>query len=364
MKRIGSIVKKDLTQIFRNRFIAVISFLLIIIYGTIYSLMPSKIDETFKLGFFIEVEESVAKRLPFKISQQEIEKRLTESQEERKGAQGVRLIWTKTEGELKNKVEEEDVSAGIAFSLKEPVPEVILYVSSKTPEEIIEAGEVVGKEIAYALVGYELPADLEISIIGVDLVGKQIPVRDKLRVLFLSLVFLLELYGLGNLIMEEVQKKTVNAVLVTPVTLAEFVSAKASTGLIMAFSQGLLLAILIRAIDAQTWLPLIVFLLLGGALIVGLSFILGALSRDFINLMMVSLIPFMIMFFPGLVVLDPGLDSPVIKAIPTYFLIQPINEILNYGKGMLDLTVPALALLIYSVAFFVIGFLILKRRVR
>jgi ABC-type multidrug transport system permease subunit len=161
---------------------------------------------------------------------------------------------------------------------------------------------------------------------------------------------------------EEVQKKTAQAVLVTPVSLKEFISAKAATGILMAFFQGLLVAFLLNALSRETWLPVTIFLFLGASLIVGVAFLIGAVSRDFMSMVMISLIPFIILTFPAFVIIDPGLSSPIIKAIPTYYLLQPLDGILNYRFPFSNYYPSILYLLLFCFAFFILGFWTLKRR--
>jgi ABC-type multidrug transport system fused ATPase/permease subunit len=357
MKRILSIIRKDLIQIFRNRFIAVISFLAIFLYALVYYLMPSKVDEVFKLGFYLKVDAQAAEQLRLAGGKKAIEKRLTED-----GEEGVKIVWADSLEELKRLVRENDVQAGVYLDLSSEKPNVVLYVSSKTPVEVSDAGEMIAREIGYTFLGFQLPVEYETTVIGPDMVGRQIPARDKARILFLSFVLLLELYGLGNLIVEEVQKKTAQAVLVTPVSLKEFISAKAATGILMAFFQGLLVAFLLNALSRETWLPVTIFLFLGASLIVGVAFLIGAVSRDFMSMVMISLIPFIILTFPAFVIIDPGLSSPIIKAIPTYYLLQPLDGILNYRFPFSNYYPSILYLLLFCFAFFILGFWTLKRR--
>jgi hypothetical protein len=130
----------------------------------------------------------------------------------------------------------------------------------------------------------------------------------------------------------------------------------------MAFTQGLLLAFLIQAISVDTWLAVIVLLLLGAAMTVGLAFIIGAVSRDFMSMVMISFIPFVVLLIPSLVLLDPSMSSPILKAIPTYYLVVPLNGILNYQMALSDYTSYLLYLVLFTVVFFILGFMILRRR--
>jgi ABC-2 type transport system permease protein len=361
MSRIWSIVRKDLAQIFHNRFVAIVSLLMIVVFAIIYNLMPSHVDEVFKLGFHLQTAEDSAGQSGLSVSKDQIEARLSEAGKgEAEG--GLQLIWADTVADLENLVEGGEVSAGVSLDVSGQEPSVVLYVSSKTPAEVTEAGEAIAAEIGYALIGYQLPADFQATVIGPDMAGQQIPMRDRMRVLLLAFVFLLELYGLGNLLVEEIQRKTAEAILVTPVTLGDFVSAKAITGILIAFTQGLLLALLLKAMSVDTWPAILILLFLGAAMTVGLAFIMGAMSKDFISMVMVSLIPFVVLMIPGFVLLYPGFSSPLIKAIPTYYLIEPLNGILNYQLRLTNYLSYLLYLALFAVGFFVLGFVILKRR--
>lgn len=361
MNKIFPIIKKDMAQIFRNRFIAVISILLIVVFAIIYNLLPSKVDEVFKMGFHLEVGARAAEEYLLNEGREDIEKRLSEvGGEEAEG--GLELVWADSRKGLAEMVEDDKVSLGVSIDISGQEPNVVLYVSSKAPAEITEAGEAISTEIGYALIGYQLPADFKATMVGPDMMGRQIPMRDKMRVMLLAFVLLLELYGLGNLLVEEIQRKTAEALLVTPVTLGDFISAKAITGILIAFSQGVLLALLLRALTAETWLAIVVFMLLGAAMTVGLAFIMGAISRDFISMIMISLIPFVVLTIPGIIVLSPGFDSPLIKAIPTYYLVEPLNGVLNYQMHLSEYLSSLLYLALFAVAFFVLGFVILKRK--
>jgi ABC-2 type transport system permease protein len=361
MNRIFSITKKDLAQISRNRFVAVISLLVIVFFAIVYNFLPSDVNETLKLGFYLEIDEATAEEYGLSGGRDEIAARFEETSGE-DAQEGLELVWADSLQDLERIVEDEEVSAGISLDLTGQEPDLVLYVSSKAPAEIIDASEAITAEIGYALIGYELPADFEATVIGPDMMGQQVPMRDRLRVMLLAFIFILELYGLGNLLVEEIQHKTAEALLVTPVTLQDFISAKAVTGIIIAFTQGLILAFLIQAISLDTWLAIIILLLLGAAMTVGLAFIIGAVSRDFMSMVMISFIPFMVLMIPSLVLLDPGLNSPILKAIPTYYLVVPLNGILNYQMALSDYMAYLLYLALFTVVFFILGFVILRRR--
>lgn len=76
MSRIAAIVRKDLAQMLRNRFVAVISVLFIVAYALMYYLLPSDVEEVFKLGFHLEVSEEAAAGIGPDAGKEEIAARL------------------------------------------------------------------------------------------------------------------------------------------------------------------------------------------------------------------------------------------------------------------------------------------------
>ena len=68
----------------------------------------------------------------------------------------------------------------------------------------------------------------------------QIPPRDRLRPLLAVLIVIFETFGLANLISEEVERGTIRALLVTPMTVKDLFIAKGIIGVGLAFIQGVL----------------------------------------------------------------------------------------------------------------------------
>ena len=55
-------------------------------------------------------------------------------------------------------------------------------------------------------------------------------------------------------------------------------------------------------------------------------------------------------------------SATVMKAIPTYYMVEPLNGILNYGMGLSDYIASIIYLVLFIIGFFILGFVILKRR--
>ena len=127
----------------------------IVAFAIVYNFLPSEVNETFKLGFYLEIDEATAEQFGLSGGRDEIAARFDEAGGE-EAQEGVELVWADSLEDLERIVEDEEVSAGISLDLSGQEPDLALYVSSKAPAEIIDASEAITAEIGYALIGYEL----------------------------------------------------------------------------------------------------------------------------------------------------------------------------------------------------------------
>jgi ABC-2 type transport system permease protein len=347
MSLVAAIVRKDIKQISRNRFTAVITFLSIFAFAAIYYLMPADVDETFEVGLFLERGREAL--------EQGLEK------EER---EGLEVTFADSPAELRRLVREREVQVGFEVLFPNGEPQVTQYVSSETPEEIREAGEVFGREFGFLLLGRPLPVEMEQQVIGVDMAGSLLPLRDSLRVLLLTAVLMIEVFALSDLLAAEIRSRTVRALLVTPADPRAFLSAKAVTGISLGLGEGLLAGLLLRIITLDTALGVIAFLLAGAVLVTALAFLIGSAGREMMSIIGLSTVAYIVLLLPGFTLIFPGLGSPLMRAIPTEPFIRAIDGLANRGQT-LDVYLPELAYLTaYGLAFFALGYLALKARLK
>ncbi|RJQ50770.1 MAG: ABC transporter permease [Actinobacteria bacterium] len=349
MTRILAIVRKDLRQILSNRFVAVITGLGLIFYPIVYYILPAQVDETFTLGLYVTQ------------GREQIER---QAQRE----EGLRLVFADSEEELRRMVLDKEVQAGFSLtrtgetpSAPNGIPSAILFVSSDTPQEVREAGQTLGRELAFALLGHELPVEFEPTVLGTDRLGEQIPFRNRLRVLLVVLVLVIEVFGMANLLSDEIQRRTVQALLVTPVTVRDFLTAKGVTGTLFAFVQGMIVAGLVRAITVDTLLPVTLLLLLGSLMVTGIGFLAGAVSRDIVSATLWGMLAIVVLA-PGMSAAFPAGIYPLIQLFPTYHLVEPLDGIVNYGLPFSRYLPQVAALAGFDAALLLAGYAVLKRR--
>jgi ABC-2 type transport system permease protein len=85
--------------------------------------------------------------------------------------------------------------------------------------------------------------------------------------------------------------------------------------------------------------PLIILLtlIIGSALVVGLGFLVASLARDVMAVTGWGMLVFIILAIPGFGTAVPGLLSGWAKVIPSYYLTDTVNRVVNYGAGWSDI---------------------------
>ncbi|MDX1614666.1 MAG: ABC transporter permease [Candidatus Promineifilaceae bacterium] len=346
---IAALIRKDVTLFFRNRFFAVVTALALVFYAGAYLAMPDTVNQTLRLAVFAPV-------LPLALEQ---------AQE-----QGLSLSRFESESELLEAVESRDYEAGIVFpsdaasgiGTAERV-QVQVYFDGSVPEEIQEAVTTLLEELAFLQAGRSLAIETDTEVLGVDRVGAQIPMRDRLLPLFAVLIVLVETLGLASLISEEIESGTIRALLVTPLSVGGLFSAKAVTGTGLAFSQAL---IFMAATGNLNESPLIITtaLLLGGVLVTGIGFLLASLGRDLTSVMAWGVPVLLLLTLPSFSVVFPGTLSDWIRVVPSYYLVDTVHLAANLDAGWTDVGLNLLALAGFDLLFILLGVNALRRRIR
>jgi len=241
-------------------------------------------------------------------------------------------------------------------------PQIDLYLASDTPEESREAVSSLMREMIYAQTGQPLAVEFSTQVLpGPDMAGEQIPPRDRMRPLFAVLLIVFETYGMATLITEEVEHRTIQALLVTPVSVKDLFAAKGITGITLAFGQGVLFLAFVGGLNHQ---PVIVILalLLAALLVTGVGFLIASLAKDMMSVLAWGVLALVILVIPGMGVMFPGVITGWAKVIPSYYIVDTVDRVANYGSGWPDIWQNLLILLAFDVAFLVVGMVALRRR--
>ena len=351
---VSTIVGKDLKEFRADRFFLLITGLSIVFYPLIFWLLPSTVDETLRVGVVQRGLDPVVAAVA-------------------EGSDGLAVVELADQASLEEALlfGEGDLVAGLVFpddfvaeaASGEPT-QVRVLVTADVPPEVQTALSALGSELALLALGEAPPTDLlaEPVVLGADRVGDQVSLREQLRPLLAFFVLMTETFALATLVAAEVQTRTVTAVLVTPATRADFLAAKGVVGTGVAFTEATLIMALIGGF--ATGAPiLLVALLLGAALVTGIGMVAGSFGRDFMGVLFTSILVMIPLMIPAFSALFPGAANTWVQVLPTYGFVQTVVEVTTIGAGWADVAPDLLLLTGWTVAAFVIGWVLLGRRV-
>jgi len=345
--RIKALIGKDFSLYFRNRFIAVMTVLGVIVYIGFYFLMPKSVDETLEIGIYSPVDIPGFTRITI---------------------EGLDFIPVESDEILSKGVIAGNYTAGISLSSdflqklsSEEQPEIKLYLASDVPEEIKDSITAIIRELTYQLAGQSVPVSINEQIIGDDMIGMQVPPRDRMRPMLAIFLILFETFGLANLIADELEKGTARALLVTPMSVSELFIGKGLFGIGLAFTQGVLFMAIVGGLNQQP-LIIVLALLLGAIMTTAIGFFIGSVAKDFMSVLAWGMIFFIILVIPAYGVMFPGAVTGWIKFIPSYYLVEMVHNVSSFGAGWGDIWVNIIILLVFSLAVFWIGILGIRRR--
>ena len=345
--RIQALIAKDFSLFFRNRFIAVITVIGIIVYIGFYFLLPRSLDETLEIGVYSPVD------IPG-FTQIEVE--------------GLEFIRVKSDEILSEGVIAGNYTAGIVLSsdfmqtlVSGGTPEINLYVASDVPQEIKDSVSAIIRELAYRIAGQPLNVGINEQVIGNDMAGMQVPPSDRIRPLLAIFLIMFETFGLANLIADELEKGTVRALLVTPLSIRELFIGKGLFGIGLAFFEGVVFMAIVGGLNQQP-IIIILALLLGSIMTTAVGFLIGSLARDFMSVLAWGMILFIILIIPGFGVIFPGAVTGWIKFIPSYYLVDMVHRAASFNAGWGDIWTNIIIMLVFSVVVFAIGILGIRRK--
>lgn len=292
------LVAKDLKLFFRNGFFTFITVLGLAAYIGVYLAMPRSVDETINLGLY-------SATLPAEISEMmEVE---------------AEPLWrAPSETDLRQAVLDREISAGIALpeALLAQIragerPTVTIYLPSDAPEEMHEMMTVMAEAFVLALSGAPLNVEVHEEILGPDMVGQQIPLQDRMLPLFAIFVLMMETLGLASLIGQEIQSRTINALLVT-----------------------------------------------------GIGFLMGAAGKDFLSVLGYGIPAIILLSIPAIGIAFPGLLTGWVRIVPSHYLAETLHQVVNFNAGWRQVGMNLIILLAIDIALLSLGVLVLRRKFR
>lgn len=348
-RTIWTLVLKDLTLFSRNRFFAFVSVFGLLAYIGIYFLMPSTVDELLQVAVYAP---ALPAFLPERIPQE-----------------GLEIVRMDSEEALKEAVAAGEYGLGFVLPAELAAPpagqkiQVRVYFTADLPEELQETYSAMLRELVLLLLGQPLNVQIDEQVLGVDMAGVQIPPRDRMLPLLAVFAMMVETMGLASLLSGEIEARTLQALLVSPLRVEGLFLGKSITGVGMTLIQAVLLLAVTGNIRRQTLL-LLATLLLGALMVTGISFLLASVARSMTSVLGWGVLVVLLLGLPAFGVIFPGLLSNWVRAIPSYYLVDTVHRAANFGLGWEQAWPNLLILLGVDIVLFGLGILALRRKMR
>jgi ABC-2 type transport system permease protein len=267
-----------------------------------------------------------------------------------------------------------DVQVGVAFPerfLADLVTgarglEVTVYTHAAAPPELRQAVTSFVREAAFELAGDALPVqfpDEKDVVVGVDRLGDQVSLREKMRPMLLFIVLMMETFSMASLVSTEVLERTVTAVLVTPAKVTDFIAAKTIFGTLVSLTQALIVLALVGGLTASNWSLMLAVLLIGAVMFTGIALLVGAAGKDFMGQLFYAMLFTVPMLIPAFAVLFPGSVAPWVRVLPTFPIIDVLVRTTVYGGGWREAAGSLAYALAWLAVLFGAGVVALKRKV-
>jgi len=133
-------------------------------------------------------------------------------------------------------------------------------------------------------------------------------------------------------LMEEKQKRTLGALIITPASLGEVFVAKGLLGISVSMLMGVLILLMNRSLGTHPIL-LVAVLFLGAVFSAEIGILMGALIKDINTLFATMKGAGIFLYAPAIIYLFPSIPQWIAKLFPTNYMIQPIVEITQQSAG-------------------------------
>jgi ABC-2 type transport system permease protein len=253
---------------------------------------------------------------------------------------GVRLTLMESEGELREHVMNRGLDAGLVLADgfdariragERPVLDFFVSGESFPSNRVLLAATMI--DLVRKVEDRAAPVEVEVERVGE---GRMLPAR-KMHVLF-STAMVLSMGGIflpALTLVEERERGTLSAVLMTPATISEVLVAKAVLGFLMATATAYLTVVLNSALPHEPS-ALLLTLAVAAIICVATGLIFGTFANNSQGVF--ALMESVIILFLGTMLLCMGSNwaQLLAKCIPTYWFILPLYQIAVMGAGFAE----------------------------
>ena len=256
---------------------------------------------------------------------------------------GIAVTVLDSASDLKARVEDNDFDAGLVLqsdfdaAVKAGAqPELQLFVSGESLASNRIILEITALDLVRGLAGTQLPVDVQVVPLGdkgYDLVTRLLPM------LMIYAVVIGGSFLPAMSIVQERETRTLDAVLATPASIHEVLAAKGIFGFVLAILTGVFTLFLNSAWGFHPW-AMFVTLMVAGVMMAEFGLILGAVAKDSTVLFTLLKSAGLLIVFPVIFPIFPGLPQWIAWLGPTYYFLDPIFKIAIEGAGLAQVWLP------------------------
>jgi ABC-2 type transport system permease protein len=240
---------------------------------------------------------------------------------------------------LRRQVETHDFDAGLVLpaGFDQAVqagarPDLALYISGESLASDRVVLAVTTIDLIREVAGEPSPVQIEVISFGEE------SLELSLRLLPLIMIYAVALAGAmvpALSLVEEKEQNTIDALLVSPVSIHELMAAKVLLGVILAFSTGVMTLAINDAFSGEL-VAIVLALLVAAAMMAEVGVILGAWAADTNTMFAAFKGGGILLFYPVVFFIWPDLPSWIAQLGPTYYFLQPIFDLAVGGAGFGD----------------------------
>lgn len=253
--------------------------------------------------------------------------------------EGIELTLLDDPDELKARIEANDLDAGLVLPAGFDAevragdrPDLQFYIGGESLASNRIILSVTAIDLIREIEGGEAPVEVKVVDFGEE--GLPISVRLVPIIVFYALV-IAGIFVTGSNLVEEKERGTLTAMLVTPAKPVEVLAAKWAMGTLLASVMAVVTLLLNRAIGSN-WPDAIFVVLVAGAMSSMLGLLIGTFAKD--STVMFGIVKGLgiFLFAPTLFYIFPDWPQWIAKLFPLYWIIEPIWRVSIMGGSILE----------------------------
>ena len=256
------------------------------------------------------------------------------------GLEGVDAVVVSDVETLTTRVEANDFDAGLVIPTDFDTdlaagdqPDLEFYVSGASLASNRIILSITTIDLVREVSGEEPPVTVIVTPVGDE---DFVPIGDRLLpTMVFYAVMIAALFLPAASLVDEREKRTLDAVLVTPTRMSEVLLGKGVFAVILAVLMGLATLALNNAFAGQFW-TMALILVIGSVMMALVGMALGLWARDITTMYTAVKAGGIFIFLPVIFVLFPGLPQWIPTLIPTYYFLMPIYDIAIGGQSFAD----------------------------